>query len=77
MVPICTNHLTFTHFFGPDSSLDLLIIRGANVTTRARGRFVHVLDVGMQVCQLLPSGICIPMCGGVHVRQLFLDGLSG
>mmetsp|Transcript_20396 Transcript_20396/g.33969 ORF Transcript_20396/g.33969 Transcript_20396/m.33969 type:complete len:208 (-) Transcript_20396:613-1236(-) len=46
-----------------------------DVTTTTRS-LVHVLDVRMQIGQLLPSAVRVPMSCGVHVRQLFLDGIK-
>ena len=50
-------------------------LKQATDVTTTTGSLVHVLDVRMQIRQLLPSAVRIPMSRGVHVRQLFLDGL--
>ena len=52
-----------------------LFCRAADVATRT-GRFMHMLNVRMQICQLLSSSICISMSCGVHVCKLFLNGLT-
>lgn len=52
-------------------------LKQATDVTTTTGSLVHVLDVRMQIRQLLPSAVRIPMSRGVHVRQLFLDGLRG
>ena len=57
-----------------ESSWTKIECRATDVTTTTRS-LVHVLDVRMQIGQLLPSAVRVPMSCGVHVRQLFLDGL--